>query len=630
MEKARVGMGMMVMVCVVMAMAAGPEVARVDVSDSTLASAAHARDGRADMPCEGFGPDLPGAPWVFGPENDVVETVEYEAGEYCLQMACPNGAAVNVAEIGLDFADELWADIADADFHVVCSFRYMNIGEEVDAEDGAYVIVDDTPTMLHDLGNTDGEWQEVTVWLEDVIGVDALRAEAGFTVMFREADDRAWPADGMRIDDVCIGFDCDENGIVDSMEFTDDPALDCNSNGLLDVCELTPDKDCDDNGMLDECQTDLTDCNTNGVWDICEPDLTDCNDNGIMDICEAEYWENNGDDDDDGVIDFCDEYPLGPDATPAADRFWVWQKLIVSSQPSDFVDDMAQYADLKSFEEMYPARRMEVGEVAYVEIWASFIESPAVDVPGLTSGLVEVMACGECALEIDELYHGAKMDQQLVTGTIMDCAGFQDFGWIEDFGAATDNFQPLAVFNSYLDWEWIMLGRFEIAMPEQPCGLCADPASGEYDVPPGAVWIETADWGMFGPSVPEERIYSPNGMIELTQRCRAWMYDVDGNGWINVFDLGVYPAECGDVSFIDAWLTCEGDEDYCDYFDWQDDGCIDAGDLGMFITGYELCCDDPGILLPGGRGETLAPPATDEFIESLGLPLPPKNWRQAD
>src|ERR1043166_5744547 len=66
--------------------------------------------------------------------------------------------------------------------------------------------------------------------------------------------------------------DCNQNGILDSLEILANPALDCNGNGLLDVCELAVDDPAPGGPFFctGNCQPD---CNHNGKPDSCDISL---------------------------------------------------------------------------------------------------------------------------------------------------------------------------------------------------------------------------------------------------------------------------------------------------------------------------------------------------------------------
>ncbi len=76
----------------------------------------------------------------------------------------------------------------------------------------------------------------------------------------------------------CVVFDCNQNGIADSIDIAAATSADANANGIPDECE-----DCNANGVLDpqdiSAGTSL-DLNGNGVPDECEPD---CNANHVPD-----------------------------------------------------------------------------------------------------------------------------------------------------------------------------------------------------------------------------------------------------------------------------------------------------------------------------------------------------------
>lgn len=96
--------------------------------------------------------------------------------------------------------------------------------------------------------------------------------------------------------------DCNNNGVLDSVDLRDGTSADCNSNGIPDECDVATgtSADCNLDGIPDECQLEENDCNSNGIPDDCEPD-----------------------EDNDGVIDDCDACPgtepgtrVGPDGCP--------------------------------------------------------------------------------------------------------------------------------------------------------------------------------------------------------------------------------------------------------------------------------------------------------------------------
>ncbi len=108
-------------------------------------------------------------------------------------------------------------------------------------------------------------------------------------------------------------FDCNENLIPDVHELALGLATDCNGNGTLDECEVLP--DCNENGIADACDVyfDISgDCNANLIPDECDllvAPYVDCNQNNVLDVCEA---VDNGDFDNDGVVDLTDFAALPP------------------------------------------------------------------------------------------------------------------------------------------------------------------------------------------------------------------------------------------------------------------------------------------------------------------------------
>ena len=99
-----------------------------------------------------------------------------------------------------------------------------------------------------------------------------------------------------------ISFDCDKDGISDTLEISIGTAVDLNKNGIDDNC----DPDCDGDGVPDfqEIASGAFDCNANMIPDICEisvrPDL-DTNGNTFIDTCEVDYNAN-------ATFDFLDIY----------------------------------------------------------------------------------------------------------------------------------------------------------------------------------------------------------------------------------------------------------------------------------------------------------------------------------
>lgn len=102
-------------------------------------------------------------------------------------------------------------------------------------------------------------------------------------------------------------FDCNNNGILDSIDIKLGTSQDCDGNGIPDEC----DPDCNQNGSPDACDiangTSL-DCNNNCIPDECDianGTSLDCNDNGIPDACDIDNGTSldcNGN----GIPDICD------------------------------------------------------------------------------------------------------------------------------------------------------------------------------------------------------------------------------------------------------------------------------------------------------------------------------------
>lgn len=102
----------------------------------------------------------------------------------------------------------------------------------------------------------------------------------------------------------CFWFDCNDNGIDDSIDIANftsadvnaneipDECEDCNGNGIFDSDDiLGASFDVNGNGIPDECELD---CNGNGVPDEFEANfLNDVNGNNILDICEPDCNNNS-------------------------------------------------------------------------------------------------------------------------------------------------------------------------------------------------------------------------------------------------------------------------------------------------------------------------------------------------
>lgn len=87
------------------------------------------------------------------------------------------------------------------------------------------------------------------------------------------------------------GGDCNNNGLLDICEISDETVVDCNENNIPDVCEIGT-GDCNENGIPDEC-------------DVADGFSMDDNMNGIPDECECS-GDLNGDD----VVDVFDLFDL--------------------------------------------------------------------------------------------------------------------------------------------------------------------------------------------------------------------------------------------------------------------------------------------------------------------------------
>jgi hypothetical protein len=105
--------------------------------------------------------------------------------------------------------------------------------------------------------------------------------------------DYLMPADIMVLD--ALGWDdapadCNKNGVADSIDIAENPAIDCQQDGVMDACQLYR-NDCNHNQRPDECDLE-NDCDYSGVPDECELSDNDCNSNGGLDSCDEWdlYW----------------------------------------------------------------------------------------------------------------------------------------------------------------------------------------------------------------------------------------------------------------------------------------------------------------------------------------------------
>jgi len=92
--------------------------------------------------------------------------------------------------------------------------------------------------------------------------------------------------------------DCNNNGILDTIDISSGTSLDCNHNFVPDECELAT-NDCNHNGLPDDCELAGHDCDGNGVHDSCQLANNDCDGNGVPDNCQPDC-------DRDGIIDACE------------------------------------------------------------------------------------------------------------------------------------------------------------------------------------------------------------------------------------------------------------------------------------------------------------------------------------
>ena len=125
------------------------------------------------------------------------------------------------------------------------------------------------------------------------------------------------------------GFDCNQNGIEDSVEVALNPNLDCNQNRVPDDCDLASgfEQDCDGDLVPDSCELFANDCDGDGCPDDCELAGTalctpfgsvNCDGDNKLDVCEIAtdpLLDLNGD----GFLDECQFAPYcSGDGTAAA------------------------------------------------------------------------------------------------------------------------------------------------------------------------------------------------------------------------------------------------------------------------------------------------------------------------
>jgi hypothetical protein len=90
-----------------------------------------------------------------------------------------------------------------------------------------------------------------------------------------------------------IEFDCNNNGVLDSIDISNGTSDDCDLNGIPDECE----PDCNMNGTTDACdiiEGTSQDCNENEVPDTCDINdgtSQDADQNSVPDECEAQVQE---------------------------------------------------------------------------------------------------------------------------------------------------------------------------------------------------------------------------------------------------------------------------------------------------------------------------------------------------
>ena len=103
------------------------------------------------------------------------------------------------------------------------------------------------------------------------------------------------------------GFDCNGNGIEDSIDVAQNPSIDCNANGIPDSCDIISgfDPDCDSDTVPNSCDLFNNDCDLDG-GEICiasqgacanfrlnESTDPDCINEGHPDWCSDTDFDGN-------------------------------------------------------------------------------------------------------------------------------------------------------------------------------------------------------------------------------------------------------------------------------------------------------------------------------------------------
>ena len=177
-----------------------------------------------------------------------------------------------------DTRDDFWVD---GDYHLAAGSSCIDAGDNTALPGGGGTDLDGRPRFRDDPDTVDSGWGT-----PPIVDMGAYEYWA----------------------------DCNENGILDSVDIAQGTSADCNENGTPDECELEDGIafDCNDNGVLDECDLadgNAVDCDMNGVPDECQEDVDS---DGLIDPCDncgKDYNPDQSDRDRDGVGDVCDNCP---------------------------------------------------------------------------------------------------------------------------------------------------------------------------------------------------------------------------------------------------------------------------------------------------------------------------------
>ncbi|UCC29969.1 MAG: exo-alpha-sialidase [Phycisphaerales bacterium] len=172
-----------------------------------------------------------------------------------------------------------------------------------------------------------------------------------------------------------IPFDCNDNGIADTIDIAEGTSTDCNENLTPDECE--PDEDCNANGVQDICDiagVTSEDCNLNGVPDSCDiaagtsPDI---NGDGVPDECECT-----------GV-----ESPVAAPNSMASNRYMAF----VAGNPGRQTALRVTLTDLPAPFEAFEGQKMWVGSPQEVSENAGKVDPS--EAPGFPTFMIAKLQC---------------------------------------------------------------------------------------------------------------------------------------------------------------------------------------------------------------------------------------------